>query len=795
MRPGYWKSGIFTLIASLGSVTSGFALEVQHGRISYADNDGLIRGSEDADWSIAQLNSLVMPGDTIWADENGILEIEVSGGSFLRLADGSRIDIISMPPSTQVRGWTGSFYLHRLSKSEGEFVFETPVGTIAVEPNSQVRVDILEEGAVTITVRWGNTEVRTTDGKSISVSSGKRVYIDPGYLPSNPTSFDRGQEDGFDTWNRERSRKIAEGANQSNIGQPGSYATPIGAYDLDEYGTWLNVDGSYYWKPTTVVDYVPYRTGSWSYVPAQGHVWVGHHPFTYITSHHGYWDHHDRHGWIWSYNSVYSPAYAATVHYDDRFIWAPLAHHGDAVYLSGSYFTAGGFHFSLGYSTYVHTNHLYGGYHHVNPLHHYGHITNNHYYDAYRWNLHVASSHHYQNRPHRNPYRHHRDYTPSRHMRGPSEVIAHNGRINASERISLLESRNRRAALRADWVSERSGGAIRRTSERSTLRTAGPRRVTFDENRVERIASRTERLRRTPNADRQSTSIARVNRVGGSDRIETIDRTSMTSRESTIGTIQDNRSRTTRPSARETRTTNPRATQPGLTGSEGRTTNRVTTTSPSTRTTRISTEQERIRRNSPSVRQPSANTERITRSQSTTTRPSTRTSTSTSRTTRPSSRIYTSTPRTTRPTVTPQTRVRQQVSVPTSRIQTQTSRTQRPTINNTPRPTPVTPRPTARQQRTVVSQPRSFNQPRTQTRSYSPPSRPSISSPRSSRPAPRRTSVAPPRVSSPRVSAPAPSRSVTQSPRASSRPSSRSSVSQPRSSGSSRSSSSRSGIR
>ena len=508
MRPRKLMTGIAVLALTLGSAPVVFAQDVQHGRISYVDDDGLIRGNQDSDWSIAQLNSLVMPGDVIWADEKGVLEVEVSGGSFLRLADGSKIDVVSMPPSTHIKGWSGSFYIHRLRQSEGDFTFETPVGQIGVSSDSQVRIDVLEEGSTTLSVRWGSAIIRTSDGSATRVDSGSRVFIDPGYLPSAPVGFDRGQEDGFDTWNRERSRRIAQGASQPNIGTTGTYATPIGTYDLQEYGDWVRVDGNSYWKPTVVVNYVPYRVGSWSYVPNHGHVWVGHHPFTYITSHHGHWSHHHHHGWMWSYNRTYSPAYVASVRYGDDFIWAPLSPYGDAVYNTSSYFTAGGFHFSIGFSSYSNYNYLYSGHHSVFSLHHHHHIKHHHYYDADRWNVYAHNSHHH--RPALKPYHRSRDYTPARVMRGPSERVSGGHAYNAHQRAQDLEGRRARTSFQPIDLDRNSG----RTDARSTTRRASPRVVQFDQDPVQKIALRDGRLKQFPEntVDRETT--ARLNRGG-----------------------------------------------------------------------------------------------------------------------------------------------------------------------------------------------------------------------------------------------------------------------------------------
>lgn len=550
MRPN-WITQLI-LATALVAGFQVYAQDVEHGRVSYVDDDGLIRGNGDDEWSVAQLNSLVMPGDAIWADESGVLEVEVSGGTFVRLADSSKIEVASMPPVTRIKGWSGSFYVQRLRQSEGDFVFEAPVGDIRVENDSQVRFDVLDEGSTTVTVRWGSAIIHSGSG-TLRVGSGKRVYIDPGYLPSPAETFDRAQEDSFDTWNRERARTIANGANRVNIGSAGSYSTPIGAYDLDEYGDWIYEDNQQYWRPTVVREYVPYRTGSWSYVANHGHVWVGHHPFTYITSHHGYWHHHHRHGWIWSYNPVYSPAYVASVRHNDVFIWAPLSIHGDAVYSSGGYFTAGGFHFSIGWSSYAYSHHLLGGYTHAYPAHHYHHISHHHHYNAHHWDLYSHKSKHHRHRPHRNAYHSVRDYTPQRVMRGPSSVNRNNASYEARNRASVLEQRVSRTQFSSVDIAKRSNARSARTSVNANTRQAHARNVTFSESPTQRISSRNERLRSLPGDG----SVAPRSRImaEGAPSIRTAERNptrtvSGSDRFKTIGSQREVGARSNAPTAR-----------------------------------------------------------------------------------------------------------------------------------------------------------------------------------------------------------------------------------------------------
>ena len=250
----------FAAVAAFLLPVTAQADQLLHARVSYESGGAMVKGSSDADWSYATTNTLVMPGDTLWADNDGLLELEMAGGTFLRMADGSKAEIVQVPPSGQVRGWTGSFYLQRVNRSSGDFSFRTPAATISVEQDSQVRFDVVGEGATTVSVRWGRALVRAEGGAPVAATAGQRVYVDPGLLPSAPVPFDKSVEDEFDAWNRERAKQLALGDQALPSTIPSS-APPLGYSDLGNYGDWVYVDNRQYWRPTAVVDYVPYRSG------------------------------------------------------------------------------------------------------------------------------------------------------------------------------------------------------------------------------------------------------------------------------------------------------------------------------------------------------------------------------------------------------------------------------------------------------------------------------------------------------------------------------------------------------
>ncbi len=410
---------------------------VMHARVSYDVGSGLIKGTQDAEWSHAPINTLVLPGDTLWADQGGTVEMEFPAGSFLRMADGSKAEVRAMPPSAAVRGWQGAFYIQRLQRSTGAFVFETPTCTLDILSNSCVRIDVVENGATTVSVHWGQATVRGNSGGVATVREGFRTWVDPGLLPASPAMFDRSVTDVFDSWNREQNRELTQGV-QTLPKTVQIQDNTLGVSTLSRYGEWVYVDNRSYWRPTIVTDYVPYRHGSWSHVTTVGSVWVGDYPFSYTTSHYGRWHHHASYGWIWSYDPVWSPAWAATVRCGDYFVWAPIGYDYRPVVYDTAYFDIGGVHFSLSACSYAPATHLYYGSRYVMPIQR----TIVHYIqqrprEINIWN--IGPSHHTRVRvPYNDSVTRVRDYNPRRSIRGP--VSTGDTSYVAKKRVRSLES-------------------------------------------------------------------------------------------------------------------------------------------------------------------------------------------------------------------------------------------------------------------------------------------------------------------------------------------------------------------
>ena len=445
-------SARFLMLAAVfvfAAVSAG-AQELQlHGRVSYDTKGMLVKGADDKDWDRATLNTLLMPGDALWVDQGGLSEVELAGGSFLRLADGSKAELKSLPPAADVRSWLGSFYVQRTSRSQGSFVVTTPSCQVDVPVDSCVRVDVDEKGAATVSVRWGGAEVRTEAGAPVRLTDAQRLWVDPGYLPSDPIGFDRGESDSFDQWNNERATVLANG--YKTLPKGVEIAPPVvGVSDLGTYGEWVYVDSRPYWRPTVVVDYVPYRYGCWNYSPALGSVWVGAYPFCYVTSHYGRWSHFDRYGWVWGYDPVWSPAWATTVCAGDYLMWSPMGWDSRPVMVTQSaYFGLGGVNFCVSSTSWMPMSYVTTGWAPISactPM----------FADTICtlprdrinvWNIYVDNGHHghgqgHGHGPHPTPYDTNvfnvRDYNPPRSIRG---IAAPHDGPAPGERAHMLEAR------------------------------------------------------------------------------------------------------------------------------------------------------------------------------------------------------------------------------------------------------------------------------------------------------------------------------------------------------------------
>ena len=105
---------------------------------------------------------------------------------------------------------------------------------------------------------------------------------------------------------------------------------------LSPYGSWINIDGTWYWQPTAMVvdsSWSPYcHRGHWVYTD-YGWMWQSDYSWGWAPFHYGRWHRHSKYGWIWMPDTVWGPAWVTWRHSDAAIGWAPLP--PEALYETG----------------------------------------------------------------------------------------------------------------------------------------------------------------------------------------------------------------------------------------------------------------------------------------------------------------------------------------------------------------------------------------------------------------------------------------------------------------------------
>jgi hypothetical protein len=157
------------------------------------------------------------------------------------------------------------------------------------------------------------------------------VYAPPPGV-SVPPAQDVGAEDAAGAG--ENVQAVQEVVQEPILEAPVVTAPPPDAVDistfydaLSPYGSWLNVDGTWYWQPTVMVtdsDWTPYcQGGQWVYTDC-GWLWQSTYSWGWAPFHYGRWRLDPRFGWIWLPDTTWGPAWVSWRQSDEAIGWAPL---------------------------------------------------------------------------------------------------------------------------------------------------------------------------------------------------------------------------------------------------------------------------------------------------------------------------------------------------------------------------------------------------------------------------------------------------------------------------------------
>jgi hypothetical protein len=297
-------------------------------RLRFVEGDVSFLRAGVTDWAPAVENLPLLEGDQLYVPRGARAEIQLSGGSFVRLSEQATLTITELSDLAaqfELTEGTAVIVADRLNAGKERLEVDTPNAALILAQDGMYRVNIQGPEQTDVSVRKGNVEVSTEDG-SFRVREGYRLTVDTSYTGHLQLAADT----GIDWWNEDWTDRSSSSGTFSVQSLPddvdsdvqayeSNYTGFYGASDLSNYGTWTN-DASYgnCWFPRVSSDWAPYRYGQWLWIPSVGWSWLPEERWGWAPYHYGRWAFVPGRGWAWVPGFARGRGYG---HWDYR--WRP----------------------------------------------------------------------------------------------------------------------------------------------------------------------------------------------------------------------------------------------------------------------------------------------------------------------------------------------------------------------------------------------------------------------------------------------------------------------------------------
>ena len=227
-------------------------------RLSYVKGDAYVQRAQDLGYEQGELNLVLIQGDKV-GTRDGRLEVQLGRGNYLRLDDGTLVDLVGLPQGdndpTKFHLLSGRIFV-RVSALDREKNFEihTPDASFYLLDEGLYRVDLVGDRETEFLVYRGQAEAAGETG-SVLVQEGEMIVAADGRLATSAMAL-RARNDDFGAWNSTRDDLYGRRVDRSYL--PSDYADYES--ELNDYGRWTYESSyGYVWVPTvSYADWQPY---------------------------------------------------------------------------------------------------------------------------------------------------------------------------------------------------------------------------------------------------------------------------------------------------------------------------------------------------------------------------------------------------------------------------------------------------------------------------------------------------------------------------------------------------------
>ncbi len=327
-------------LAVVPQASAANAPAIMVGRIYTIEGDLLRYVPEEKDWVNMVRDAPVGEEDTLFSGNQGMAEMIVPNGTWMRIGNSTQIRFIALAPDlseVDVAEGVARFYN---KGSETVIKVTSPFGYVLAYSGAVFDFYVGENSVEVIAVKGEVSFVHTATNARYDTAAGTpSILADEQQVSSGDGTIDP----DWSRWNKTRENFWAAKARVR--GRSVEYLPPglrNESYALEENGRWESVpyEGSprWFWRPTNIAaGWSPFTSGRWTDWNGD-QVWIPAEPFGYVTHHYGNWI-YVRNSWYWAPPVVnvrvglplldigffWSPGRVSWIHHDTHVGWVPLA--------------------------------------------------------------------------------------------------------------------------------------------------------------------------------------------------------------------------------------------------------------------------------------------------------------------------------------------------------------------------------------------------------------------------------------------------------------------------------------
>jgi hypothetical protein len=336
MRSGSLAAVLAALLSGSPAVGAGAEDGYRHGRVRFVESGVTLHRATEVSAEEALANLPLLPGDRVWSDASGRAEFQFPDGTLVRLDARSKLDYAGHEEGRDerivLRLWSGSLIVRVRTRDASRFEVETPAGSIELEDQAMVRVDV-DAGQTRVSVYRGGATLDDGRGR-VRLAAGERVFARWGEPAGEAQAFDIGEGDDFARWDelRESEERWAARSSEYLPAELDPYAG-----ELERNGSWrYEASVGYVWAPRVAASWSPYTYGHWSWTP-YGWTWVPYEAWGWAPFHYGRWGFSVSFGWYWAPGRAWGPGWVSWGIGGGYVGWCPLGYRDRPVHPWGGH--------------------------------------------------------------------------------------------------------------------------------------------------------------------------------------------------------------------------------------------------------------------------------------------------------------------------------------------------------------------------------------------------------------------------------------------------------------------------